>query len=148
MSNKTVTVSLKASDIKQLLIKSLNTSNKDMLLDTIIDYLSDTEKGLEAIYKASLGITDVFAYKILDKVWVHKYTLSTYMVNEATMKEKGLWKDDYILCEITDINPKKTEPYQLKFTYYDKPDSEPKIYEHNRAGEDRILEKYEDDLPF
>lgn len=144
-----VEIRISAGEIKKELSQYFNSEKKNMnlVVNTIINHLTQTEMGLEALYKAMNGFEITPKFKIGEQVYVKKDCTHYWRMDEPKTREKGLMKNDMILAEITRIDLTKRKCYSISYNYYGSGSDNPIKEECNdSASNDDVLPV--DVLPF
>lgn len=144
-----VEIRISGNEIKKELSQYFNSEKKNMnlVLNTIMNHLSQTEMGLEALYKAMNGLEVTPKFKIGEQVYVKKQCTHYWRMDEPKTQEKGLMKQGLVLAEITKIDLTKRKCYSISYSYYATNAEEPTTEEYNdSASNDEVLPV--DVLPF
>lgn len=107
-----------------------------LVASVIIDNLSETDVGLEQLYKAFSGVAPVAKFKVLDKVLVNKDSLPTWRL-DAKETEKLLFKGKF-KAVITQVNLQRKASYRVSYEYVENG----KSAEELTTGEWDVEEQY------
>lgn len=139
---KAIHVEITTEEIQQLLEKHLVIKDKENFSKLIVGHLSNSNVGLEQIYKGLLGIYPKFSYKEGDWVYVDISNLTSWRMNKDSTLKLPSTLGQYIPCEITSVNPYNSSPYNINFKYVKK-DTEEVSDENYYVGESYIFKKVE-----
>jgi len=112
---KHINLNMSTDELKEILSAHIVPPYSNMIAETIIDGLSNTDRGLYHLIRALLGKKYVPKFKVLDKVLVRADQLATWRYNLDEMKSKDIIVKDYIEAQITEVNIHKTAMYEVKY---------------------------------
>ena len=148
MVKKTVNIEIKTEDIKDILLTKMDQTNPHVFLivNTIIDNLMITPKGLSQVLMAFNGIRPTTPFRVDDEVLIRIADISTWNRDKMRMDQQGLVFQGYIKAKIININLQKLLPISVTYPGYDggglwKPDFEEDFKEDQLIkGENGLLE--------
>jgi len=119
MSKKYFTVNVPVQDLKEALMKVINSPHKDLISSIIIESLEDSPKGLQHVYISLSGLRELPRFKYGDTVLVNTDYISTYRVDKSRFKEGEDLHEGKLICTVVETDVKKTDSICVTFDAYD-----------------------------
>jgi len=147
MSKKIVNIEFKVEDIKDVLFAKMDQSDPNVILivNTIVDNLMITPKGLSQLLMACNGIRPKTQFKIDDEVLINFSEIVPWNRDKDMMQQMGLVFQDRIKGTIVDINLRKLLPISVSYEGYNTTGTKAEFEEDFREdqlikGENGLLE--------
>lgn len=119
-----INVKISVSEIRAGLKKLIRSEHSELISEMIVSNLAETEEGLSQLYLAMSGVRVQFRFKVFDEVWVKFSSLATWRMDKEKMQAADLMFKGMVKGTIVEMNPHKTLPYKVKYTYRGKDDVE------------------------
>ena len=121
MSKKTVNIEVKVEDIKDVLLTKMdvNTPHVMLIVNTIVDNLTITPRGLSQLLMACNGVRPVTQFRVDNEVLIKIAHITSWNRDKMKMDQEGLVFQGYIKAKIIDINLQKLLPISVTYQGYD-----------------------------
>jgi len=129
-------------ELRLNLQKIIKSEFSSLVASVLIDNLSETEVGLEQLYKAISGMGPLAKFKIFDKVLVDMGHLPSWRLDKE--KTNALLFKGKMKAEITEVNLQRKSVYMLRYSYIDSSGSE--AISETWPVEEHALELLSDDF--
>ena len=108
-------------EVKEALGRVINSPHKELIVDTIMQYLTGSNKSLgstsiDNMSKALMGVVPTVPFKLFDKVWVKVHDLPTWRMDLVRMRAEKLIFQDKVQAVVCRADPYMAPPVEI--TYY------------------------------
>ena len=135
-----IQIEISIEEIQGGLAKLIRSEHRDLIVETIIENLRTTDRGLFQLYKAFNGVKETTNLYPLQEVEVHIDTLSTWRMDKDEMVRRKMIFQKRVRATVQKIDLRKNYPIQVKYLYLDSEHKEQTV-------EDWVTEKYIKVLP-
>lgn len=132
---KIIEVKIASEQLRSVLKTKITSQYSELIVDTIIDNLMESPKGLQHLFMAFSGIAPTTDYKKGDLVYIDVSRIPKWNKDISKMEQENMIYQGYIKGVIVDINLNKEVPYTVEYNGFNTLGSEElfseAFYEHS-----------------
>lgn len=112
---KTIEVNLTTGQLRDILKTKIVSQYPELIVDTIIDNLAESPKGLEHLFMAFSGIQPTTNLKERDLVYVQLSAIPKWNKDIVKMEQENIINQGYVKGVLVDINLNKQVGFTVEY---------------------------------
>jgi hypothetical protein len=115
---KVIEIKTTTEKLRDILKTKIVSQYPELIVDTIIDNLAESPKGLEHLFMAFIGIKPTTIFEERDLVYINASHIPKWNKDIAKMEQDNLINQGYITGVLVDINLNKQVGFTVEFNGY------------------------------
>lgn len=115
---KVIEIKTTTEQLRDILKTKIVSQYPELIVDTIIDNLAESPKGLQHLFMAFIGIQPTTIFKERDLVYVKADSIPRWNKDITKMEQDNLINQGYIKGVIVDINLNKQMGFTVEYNGY------------------------------